>query len=48
MKNWGVLRDDIIGFTGPQSIKKFPGELRLVEIFDKKTQGDIFPDFRCG
>ena len=34
----GVLRDDIIWFTGPQSMKKFPGELRLVEFFDKETQ----------
>ena len=34
----GVLRDDITWFTGPQSIKKFPCELRLVEFFDEETQ----------
>ena len=34
----GVIRDEIIWFTGPQSIKKFPGELRLVEFFDEETK----------
>ena len=33
----GILRDEIIWFTGVQSAKKFPGELRLVELFDEET-----------
>jgi len=33
----GILRDEIIWFTGIQSAKKFPGELRLVEFFDEET-----------
>jgi len=33
----GIIRDDIIWFTGPQSVTKFPGELRLVEFFDEET-----------
>lgn len=33
----GILRDEIIWFTGVQSAKKFPGELRLVEFFDEET-----------
>jgi len=37
----GILRDDIIWFTGVQSAKKFPGELRLVEFFDEET-GKIY------
>ena len=33
----GIFRDDIIWFTGPLSVKKFPGELRLVEFRDEET-----------
>ena len=33
----GVFRDEVIWFTGPQSVKKFPGELRLVEFRDEET-----------
>ena len=33
----GVLRDEIIWFTGTESVKKFPGELRLVEFYDEET-----------
>ena len=33
----GILSDEIIWFTGVQSAKKFPGELRLVEFFDEET-----------
>ena len=33
----GILRDEIIWFTGPQSVKKFPGELRMVEFRDDET-----------
>ena len=33
----GILRDEIIWFTGVQSAKKFPGELRMVEFFDEET-----------
>ena len=36
-----ILRDDIIWFTGVQSAKKYPGELRLVEFFDEET-GKIY------
>ena len=34
----GVIRDEIIWFTEPQSVKKFPGELRLVEFCDEETK----------
>ena len=34
----GVLRDEVIWFTASQSVKKFPGELRLVEFFDEETK----------
>ena len=34
----GILRDEIIWFTGPQSVKKFPGELRLVEFRDDEKR----------
>ena len=33
----GILRDETIWFTGPLSVKKFPGELRLVEFRDEET-----------
>ena len=34
----GILRDETLWFTGTQSVKKFPGELRLVEAFDEETK----------
>ena len=37
-KKRGILRDEVIWFTGTQSVKKFPGELRLVEFFDEEMK----------
>ena len=34
----GILRDEVIWFTASQSVKKFPGELRLVEFRDEETE----------
>lgn len=33
----GVWRDEIVWFTGYQSAKKYPGELRLIEFMDAST-----------
>ena len=48
-KKLGVLRDEIIWFTGFQSVKKYPGELRLIEFRDeesRKTYQFITNNFR--
>ena len=48
-KKLGVLRDEIIWYTCYQSVKKYPGELRLVEFFDEengKTYQFISNNFR--
>lgn len=45
----GVLRDEIIRYTGYQSTKRYPGELRLIEFFDSesgKTYQFITNNFR--
>ena len=36
-KKLGVLRDEIIWYTGFQSVKKYPGELRLIEFRDEES-----------
>ena len=36
-KKLGVLRDKIIWYTGFQSVKKYPGELRLIEFQDEEN-----------
>ena len=33
----GVLRDEAVWFTGYQSARKYPGELRLIEFLDEST-----------
>ena len=33
----GVLRDEAVWFTGYQSARKYPGELRLIEFMDAST-----------
>ena len=33
----GIISDEIIMYTGYQTSKKYPGELRLIEFFDRKT-----------
>ena len=48
-KKLGVLRDEIIWYTGFQSVKKYPGELRLIEFRDEesgKTYQFITNNFR--
>ena len=48
-KKLGVLQDDIIWYTGYQSVKKYPGELRLIEFRDEesgKTYQFITNNFR--
>ena len=37
-KKLGGLRDEIIWYTGYQSVKKYPGELRLIEFLMRKTK----------
>ena len=36
-KKLGVLRDEIIWHTDFQSVKKYPGELQLIEFQDEKS-----------
>ena len=48
-KKRGVLRDEIIWYTGFQSVKKYPEELRLIEFRDEesgKTYQFITNNFR--
>ena len=48
-KKLGVLLDEIIWYTGFQSAKKYPGELRLIEFLDEesgKTYQFITNNFR--
>ena len=48
-KKLRVLRDEIIWYTGFQSVKKYPGELRLIEFRDEesgKTYQFITNNFR--
>ena len=48
-KKLGVLRDEIIWYTGFQSVKKYPEELRLIEFRDEesgKTYQFITNNFR--
>ena len=33
----GIISDEIIMYTAYQTSKKYPGELRLIEFFDRKT-----------
>lgn len=33
----GIIRDDVIRFTGYQTCKKYPGKLRLVEFYDEEN-----------
>ena len=33
----GIIRDDIICFTGSQTCKRYPGKLRLVEFYDEEN-----------
>ena len=33
----GIISDEIIMYTGYQTSKKYPGKLRLIEFFDRKT-----------
>ena len=36
-KKLGVLCDEIIWYTGFQSVKKYPGELRVIEFRDEES-----------
>lgn len=36
-KKLDILRDEVVWFTGYQSIQKYPGELRFIEFFDEAT-----------
>jgi hypothetical protein len=36
-----ILSDQIIRFTGPQTSRKYPGLLRLVEVWDEKNKQEI-------
>ena len=40
-KKLGVLRDEIIWYTGFQSVKKYPGELRLIEFRDEEKRKNL-------
>jgi hypothetical protein len=37
-ENKGIVRDEIIWFTGYQSVDKYPDKLRLIEFFDEVTK----------